>query len=215
MPRFPSQSALRIASAAVVLASAGACSTAESPADSAGAAPAAQQAASTAAPADGMGGHDMSTMSGMANITGDPDRDFLRMMSDHHKGLIQMAHMTKDRKASSATTVADATKLDATQDTELDHMVTMLETDFKDAYAPQVLPAHKAMADQLRAKSGSDFDRTFYQNTIAHHQEALKMIDEYSPKLKNAMLKQMAASMRADQAKEIAEYQLKVSKLGT
>ena len=38
----------------------------------------------------------MTGMQGMANMTGDPDRDFLRMMSDHHRGMIEMAHQAKD-----------------------------------------------------------------------------------------------------------------------
>lgn len=161
---------------------------------------------------DSMAGHDMSGMGSMANMTGDADHDFLRMMSDHHKGLIRMAHMTKDRKEGGAA-VADAKKLDAAQDKELDHMVTMLEKDFKDPYAPKVMPAHQSMADELKAKSGKEYDRTFYRNVIAHHGEAIKMIDEYLPKAKNAMLKQMAEQMKADQSKEIADFQRQVARL--
>ena len=160
----------------------------------------------------GMAG--MSGMSGMAGMTGNADQDFLRMMSDHHKGLIVLAHMTKDRKEG-GTAVADATKLDAAQDMELDHMVTMLEKDFKDAYSPKVLPAHQAMADALKSKTGKEYDRTFYQNIIQHHQEAIKMVDGYLPNSKNAMLKQMAEKMKADQSKEIADFQKKVTALGS
>lgn len=156
----------------------------------------------------------MAGMSGMTGMTGNADQDFLRMMSDHHKGLIVMAHMTKDRKEG-GTAVADATKLDAAQDMELDHMVTMLEKDFKDAYSPKVLPAHQAMAEALKSKTGKDYDRTFYQNIIQHHQEAIKMVDGYLPNAKNAMLKQMAEKMKADQTKEIADFQKKVTALGS
>lgn len=172
-------------------------------------------AAATAvgAPMDtGMAG--MSGMSGMAGMTGNADQDFLRMMSDHHKGLILLAHMTKDRKEGGAA-VADATKLDATQDVELDQMVTMLEKDFKDAYSPKVLPAHQAMAEALKSKTGKVYDRTFYQNIIQHHQEAIKMVDGYLPNSRNAMLKQMAEKMKADQSKEIADFQKKVTALGS
>ena len=156
----------------------------------------------------------MAGMSGMAGMTGNADQDFLRMMSDHHKGLIVLAHMTKDRKEG-GTAVADAAKLDAAQDMELDHMVTMLEKDFKDAYAPKVLPADQAMADALKNKTGKAYDRTFYQNIIQHHQEAIKMVDGYLPNAKNAMLKQMAEKMKADQTKEIADFQKKVTALGS
>ena len=170
-------------------------------------------ATTVGAPMDtGMAG--MSGMAGMAGMTGNADQDFLRMMSDHHKGLIVLAHMTKDRKEG-GTAVADATKLDAAQDMELDHMVTMLEKDFKDAYSPKVLPAHQAMAEALKSKTGKEYDRTFYQDIIQHHQEAIKMVDGYLPNAKNAMLKQMAETMKADQSKEIADFQKKVTALGS
>ena len=151
---------------------------------------------------------------GSMAMTGDADHDFLRMMSDHHKGLIVMAHMTKDRKGGGSA-AADARKLDAAQDKELEHMVTMLEKDFKDPYAPKVMPAHQAMADELKAKTGKDYDRTFYNDVIAHHREAITMVDDYLPKAKNAMLKQMAEKMKTDQTREIGAFEKKVAKLGT
>ena len=199
--------------ALLVLASAAACSKSDTRTDSlAPGANAPVTAADSTAGMPGMGAaggmqHDM------ANMTGNADHDFLRMMSDHHKGLILLAHMTKDRKAA-GTAGADAAKLDAAQDKELDHMVTMLEKDFKDPYAPKVMPQHQALADALKGKSGKEYDRAFYQGVIQHHQEALSMIDEYLPKSKNAMLKQMAEQMKADQSKEIADFQGKVARLG-
>jgi uncharacterized protein (DUF305 family) len=197
--------------AALALAASAACARSDRSGDSA-AATANAPATTTATPGDSMAGHDMSGMQGMANMTGDADHDFLRMMSDHHKGLIQLAHMTKDRK-DAGSAAADAAKMDAAQDKELDHMVTMLEKDFKDPYAPKVMPEHQTMADELKAKSGKDYERTFYQDIIKHHQEATKMVDDYLPKAKNTMLKQMAEKMKADQTKEIAEFQQKLAKL--
>jgi uncharacterized protein (DUF305 family) len=191
----------------------GACSKGEQTVDSAAGTSAAAPTTSNL-PADTTPAHDMGAMQGMAGMTGDADHDFLRMMSDHHKGLIQMAHMTKDRKETGPS-VADAKKLDAEQDKELDHMVTMLEKDFKDPYTPKVMPEHQAMADELKAKAGKDYDRTFYQHVIKHHEEAIKMVDDYLPKAKNAMLKDMATTMKAAQTKEISEFQQKVAKLGT
>ncbi len=151
------------------------------------------------------------SMPGMA-MTGDADHDFLRMMSDHHKGMIAMAHMTKERKdVGSAAT--DANKIDAAQDKELDRMMTMLEKDFKDAYAPKVMPDNQAMADKMKGMKGTEYERAFYENTITHHQAAVKMVDEYLPKGKNAAIKQMAEKIKADQKKEIAEFQKKIGRL--
>lgn len=216
LPMSPAHPGRHALVAVLVLATAAACSKRDTKADSL-AAGANAPVTSATTPADSMSG--MPGMGGtggmqhdMANMTGNADHDFLRMMSDHHKGLILLAHMTRDRKAGGSA-VTDAAKLDAAQDKELDHMVTMLEKDFKDPYAPKVMPQHQALADALKGKSGTDYDRTFYQSVIRHHQEALTMIDEYLPRSKNAMLKQMAEQMKADQSKEIADFQRKVARL--
>lgn len=191
-------------------AGAGAADTAAAPTASAAATPAQTDTMK------GMSGMNMgsagtqgSSMAGM-QMTGDPDHDFLRMMSDHHKGMIAMAHMTKEQKPAPGS-AADATKLDTKQDAELDKMMTMLEKEFKDPYSPKVMPDNQAMVDQLRGKTGADYDRTFYQNVVMHHQQAIKMIDDYLPKAKSATLKQMAEKMKADQTKEIAEFQKKAA----
>jgi len=180
--------------------------------DTAASSAAVAPAPAAAAPMDSMSGmssmKNMDKMAGMSNMTGDPDRDFLRMMSDHHKGMVAMAHMTKEQKPAGAS-AADAAKLDSKQDAELDQMQTMLEKDFKDPYTPKVTPDNQAMVDQLRGKTGAEYDRTFYQNVVKHHQQAVSMVDDYLPKSKNAMIKQMAQKMKADQTKEIAEFQKK------
>lgn len=197
---------LRAASFALALSLGAACATKEKSADTASAA---APAAVPAMAADSMGGMAMSP--GM-QMTGDPDRDFLRMMSDHHKGLIAIAHLAKDR-ASAGTARTDAATMDAKQDQELDRMVTMLEKDFKDPYGPKIMPEHQAMADDLKGKSGAEFARTFYQDVIKHHQEAIVMIDGYTPKAKNATIRSMAEKMKTDQSREIAELEKKVAKL--
>ena len=155
----------------------------------------------------------MGSMAGMANMTGDPDHDFLRMMSDHHKGLIAMAHQAKERSGI-GTAASDATKLDAKQDAELDTMVTMLEKDYKDPYAPKIIPDNQAMLDSLTPKQGKGYERTFYENVIKHHKEAVAMIDDYLPKATKPQVKQMAERMRAEQVQQIDEFQKKLATLG-
>ena len=203
-PSFARLTSLLVA----VLAIAAACSAPSDRRDEAGM-PAAAAASDTAMPA--MAGT-KDAMSAMQGMTGDADRDFLRMMSDHHKGLIALAHEAKDRPKPSAT-IADGRALDEKQDIELDQMVTMLEKDFKDPYTPKVLPEHQAMHDALEAKSGTEFDRTFYQSVITHHQQALTMIDAYLPNAKTPAIRKMAETMKADQAREISDFRRKLSKL--
>ena len=174
-------------------------------------------AGASTAGSDSMAGHNMAGMSdsthamGMAGMTGNADQDFLRMMSDHHKGLIEMAHLTMEDKRAAAPVQADAEKLDGIQDAELDSMVTKLEGQFKDPYSPRMMPSNQAMLDDLKAQSAPSFARTFYQNVVKHHQEAIKMIDQSMPTMKDAAVRAMAERMKRDQTREIAEYQKKAS----
>lgn len=156
--------------------------------------------------------HDSSgRMSGMSNMTGNADQDFLRMMADHHKAMIEMAHEVKDQKSSTVTDIAG--KIDTKQDKELDQIVTMLERDFKDQYSPKVMSDSKRMADELKTRTGAGFDRAFLEHTIMHHQQAIKMVDAYLPKAKNATVKQMAETIKADQMREISELQKRSAKI--
>lgn len=146
-----------------------------------------------------------------AAATPSADQQFLRMMSDHHRGLIAIVHATVERK-DKVGVKAEARTIDAKQDAELDAMVTMLEQQYHDPYAPKVTPDNKAMLDSLTPKSGASFDRTFREDIIKHHQDGIAMIDQYAPKLTDAKVKAMAEKMKAGQQHDIAELQ---KKLGT
>ena len=157
--------------------------------------------ASTAATADTT--KSAGSMAGMA-MTGDPDHDFLRMMMDHHKGLIAMAHPTIESKEKLAVKPL-AKRLDSEQDKDMDKMSSMLDSLYKDNYTPMVMPENKAMADTLASKSGSAYDTTFMRNVVKHHEDALKMIDAYLPTAKQPAIKAMAEQMKSVQQREIAE----------
>lgn len=193
-----------------------ACGTTDRSADTAAADSASSRAATPTAMSmpDSSGMGSMAGMAGMTNMTGNPDRDFLRMMSDHHKGLIAMAHQATDR-TDIGTASADAKKLDTEQDAGLDTMTTILEQTYKDPYAPKIIPSNQAMLDSLTPKQGRNYERTFYENVIKHHQEALSMIDAYLPNATNASVKQMAERMRAAQSRQIDEFRRKVAALGS
>lgn len=145
----------------------------------------------------------MANMSGMA-MTGDPDRDFLRMMMDHHKGMVAMAHPTIESKEKLAVKPL-AKQLDSEQDKDLDKMSGMLDSLYKDNYTPKLMPDNKAMVDDLLKKSGAAYDTTFMQDAVKHHEQAVKMIDDYLPKAKQPAVKAMAEQMKAPQQREIAD----------
>lgn len=154
----------------------------------------------------------MSGMGGMKGMTGDADHDFLRMMSDHHKGLIVLVHPTIE-STEKLVVKEDARKLDKKQDVEIEKMVAMLDDLYKDSYTPKVAADNQKMADELKGKSGNDYSRTFLQDVIAHHQQAVRMVDDYLPKGKNTAVKAMASKMKTDQTIEIADFKRKLSAL--
>lgn len=139
------------------------------------------------------------------------DQQFLRIMSDHHKGLIALAHETIERKELLAVK-GEAKSLDSKQDAELDQMMTMLEQHYHDAYAPKMTSDNRAMLESLKSKTGVAYDRTFRQDVIRHHQDGIAMIDQYVPKLTDPALKSMAGKMKAEQEQDIALLQ---KQLGT
>jgi uncharacterized protein (DUF305 family) len=145
-----------------------------------------------------------STISGTAG----PDQEFLTKMTDHHEGMVQMA-MAAMTKAAKPATQTDAHNLHTKQAAERDSMAAMLKTSYSVDHTPAVMPENKAMMDSLNARTGAAYDAEFYRQTIKHHEEGIRMIDRYLPQLTNAQLKAMGEKMKADQQKEIAEFQPK------
>ena len=150
-------------------------------------------------------GHDMS---GMA-MTGDPDRDFLRMMGDHHMGLVAMARKSMESQRGTPGSRADASRLDAKQGTEVEQMRKMLQTTYQDSYEPKVMPTDQAVVDALPEQSGAAYATQFYRGVVAHHRRAIAMIDEYLATAKRPDVKAMAERMRTDQLVEIEEFEKK------
>jgi uncharacterized protein (DUF305 family) len=146
---------------------------------------------------------------GMATMQAkDGNHEFLRMMSDHHEGLIQMATPAMD-KASAQTTKDDAHMLHTKQAAERDTMVAMVQREYQEQHTPRPPAKNQAQADSLNALSGSEYDRTFYRLVVEHHREGIGMIDQHMSHLTNPSVRQMAEKMKADQQKEIAEFEQK------
>jgi uncharacterized protein (DUF305 family) len=157
----------------------------------------------------GMAGMDHSRMPGTNRAPAkDADHEFLRMMSDHHEGMIVMMGAAMER-ATSATAKADARKLHDKQRQERDSMVALIRTVYNDSITPMVMPGAKAMNDSLQQKTGAAYDRDMYRHVIMHHQEGVRMVDDFLPRLQRAEVRQMAEKMRADQQREIEEFQRK------
>jgi uncharacterized protein (DUF305 family) len=155
-------------------------------------------------------GTDTGSMAGMASAPArDADQEFLRMMIDHHEGMVAMAD-TAVKKAATADVRSDATKMRTKQKDEQQKMQAMLRAQYSEDKMPMVTPGNASMVTMLAGASGAAFDRQFREHVIMHHEEGIKMIDQFSSRLTNAELKQMATKMKADQTKEIAELRRKL-----
>ncbi len=143
------------------------------------------------------------------SMTGDADRDFLRMMSDHHKGLIAMAHESMEKGRGTTQSRADAGRLDAKQDREIEQMVKILDANYHDPYEPKVRAVDQAAVDSLQMHSGPAYAAEFYRRVVAHHRRAIAMVDEYLPRAVRADVKAMAAKMAKDQMAELQEFERK------
>lgn len=138
----------------------------------------------------------------------DADQGFLRMMVDHHEGLVQMATAAMT-KASRPATQGDAHNLHTKQAAERDSMLAILRTAFEYNHSPTVMRGHKSQNDSLQALSGAQYDRTFYRMIVDHHREGILMIDSLLPRLARPDVKRMAETMKVDHQNEIRDFQAK------
>lgn len=196
---------LGVAVAAVIAAAACTSSDSADGADSA----AGSLAATSSGIDTGMAGMGHSMMAGVdRGPAKDADHEFLRMMSDHHQGLVTMMEAAMNR-ASSAEAKADAHELHTKQAEERDRMVGMIRSSYGETIEPTVMPGNISMNDSLQQKSGADHDRDMYRHIVMHHREGIQMIDRFMSRLQKAEVKSMAEKMRADQQREIVAFEPK------
>ena len=168
------------------------------------------QTASTisASPADtGMSGMDHSAMTNTP--AKDADQEFVRMMVDHHEGLIALADTALARQPSQAVR-AEATKMKEMQGAEQKKMIDMLKSDYGEDKMPMVMSSNAQMIAQVASKTGAALDKTFREQVIAHHEEGLKMISDFESRLTKPAVRSMTTKMKSDQQKEIAELKAKL-----
>jgi uncharacterized protein (DUF305 family) len=155
-----------------------------------------------------MAGMDHSQMMNQHGPAKDANHEFLRMMSDHHEGLVVIAAQAMD-KGSAQETKSDAHELHTKQAAERDSMVAMIKRDYQEDHKPRPMAKNQAQADSLSAMSGAAYDRKFYAIVIEHHREGIRMMDEFLPRLTKPELKQMVEKMKSEQQREITKFQPK------
>lgn len=131
------------------------------------------------------------------------ERDFLRALSNHHAGLMFLAHVA-EQHPDSVRVQSQALLLDAHHHQETDSILAVLHRESGEAFVPTVSNHHQALVDTLQRLSPADFDRRFRQEVIAHHREGLAMIDSAMPTLSNPRIIALVRRMREQQIAEIA-----------
>src|SRR5262249_50785670 len=152
--------------------------------------------ASAAAGRDMTGDSDhVSTTNARYGEPKDADQAFLRMMADHHEGLIVMTAPVLDQ-AVSPQVVADAKTVRAQQESDQRELLSMLRSKYGESYEPTVMTSNRKMFDSLGRATGAAFDTLFYREVVAHQQEGLGMIDRALPRLHDTKVKALAERMQ-------------------
>ena len=127
-----------------------------------------------------------------------PDQEFLHKISDHHKGMIVLAHEAIER--SEPLPVKDeARSLDHRYDAALQTVETLLRVNFQDYYAAELTAEFRAKLDTLATLHGNAFVSTFRQQLRDSHQWTLRVVDEYLPRFGRPNVKAFASRMRTEE----------------
>ena len=139
--------------------------------------------------------------------TGDPDHDFAMMMKQHHQGAIDMAKAeiaggTDEQLKQMAQKLIDEQQ---NENARFDQFMQGKQPTGNSDYGQKAMGMMTAMSD-IKMESSS-LDAMFASMMIPHHQDAVKMAQEYLKVGKNDEMKKIAQSIIENQPKEIQELQ--------
>ncbi|GGY40987.1 DUF305 domain-containing protein [Streptomyces omiyaensis] len=146
----------------------------------------------------------------------DADVMFAQMMIPHHQQALEMAKLA-DGRARDAGVKKIATAVEQAQDPEIRTMRAWL----KGWGAPESAGTGHSMAgmmsgqdmEDLAAARGEDFDRTFAELMIAHHEGAVTMAEEERKNGAHQEAKALAAEVVRAQTAEITELRKILARL--
>ena len=144
----------------------------------------------------------------------DDDVMFAQMMIPHHEQAIEMSDIALDPAVGAGEEVrALATRIKEAQDPEIDRMTALLG-EWGSSTEPDPSMDHSSMmsgmlsADDLAALGGlrgTEFDTSWLQAMIAHHEGAVSMAREVLESGVNSDVRKLAESIVAGQQSEIEE----------
>ncbi|MFF9344492.1 DUF305 domain-containing protein [Streptomyces sp. NPDC014773] len=143
-----------------------------------------------------------------AGAFNDADVMFAQMMIPHHQQALEMAKLA-DGRAEDADVKKIVAAVEQAQDPEIQKMKAWLKGWGKPESAGMGHSMAGMMSEQdmkdLSVAKGKDFDRTFAELMIAHHEGAVEMARTEQKDGENAEAKALAGEVVRTQAAEIAE----------
>lgn len=139
--------------------------------------------------------------------TGDPDYDFAMMMKHHHQGAIDMAKLevaggnNEQLKQMTQKLIDEQQKENAQFDQFMQGKQPTGNLDYGQKAMGMMTPM-----SEIKMESGS-LDAMFASMMIPHHQDAVKMAQEYLKVGEDPEMKKIAQNIIATQPKEIKELQ--------
>jgi uncharacterized protein (DUF305 family) len=142
--------------------------------------------------------------------TGDPDHDFLRRMSDHHKDLIRITHAVLESSSSAA---ADPVlrKFEDEHDHELDTLLALLRSKYNDSYLPKNDPQNDYVVEMMRGPQ-TDYVGIFVGAALKSEGAAVRLANDYLPKAKNPKVRAFAVRLLEDEQGEMASLRNALSR---
>ena len=135
-------------------------------------------------------------------LTGDPDHDFLRRMSDHHKDLIRITHAVLESNSSAAVDPV-LRKFEDEHDHELDTLLALLRSTYNDSYLPQNDPQNDYVVAMMRGPQ-TDYVGIFVGAALKSEERSVRLVNEYLPKAKNPKVRTFAQQLLSDEQGEMA-----------
>ena len=123
-------------------------------------------------------------------------------MSDHHKGMIVLAHEAIERN-DALPVKNEATALDHRYDAALRAMETVLRENFQDYYEPRLTSEYTAKLDSLAKLHGAPFVAAFRQHVRGARRQALGQVNEYLPQISRQAVKAFALRLRAEERRAL------------
>jgi uncharacterized protein (DUF305 family) len=147
---------------------------------------------------------DHSTAAAERSAARDSNHAFLRVVSDHHEGLVALVDSALPR-LQGADARSDARTLRQGLDAERSRVLDVLSRTYGDSATQPVTPSGGAMLGAVLRADGPAADAAFYEQVVAHHREGVRMIDRHMPHL-TGDVRRTAERMRGEHQRGIAAF---------